>query len=260
MTRGILHADAAAEYRSLVRRAPGRVCSAHIDWYWIVEWSVPDGEEREQKILPYPSVHLVLERRASAVFGVVTGTFTRALKGTGRAFGVKFRPGAFGPFLGDAVASITDRSIPIERIFDIDVVALEDDVLDAGDVDGMVDRFEAFMVERLPEVDDDVVLVRSILTYIDDDDSVMTADDVATRFHLHPRKLQRLFHRHVGVGPKWIVTRKRIHEAAERLRTGKGVDLAALAVDLGYYDQAHFIRDFRTLVGTTPERYARLNC
>lgn len=260
MTRGILHADAAAEYRSLVRRAPGRVCSAHIDWYWIVEWSVPDGEEREQKILPYPSVHLVLERGASAVFGVVTGTFTRALKGTGRAFGVKFRPGAFGPFLGDAVASITDRSIPIERIFDIDVVALEDDVLDAGDVDGMVDRFEAFMVERLPEVDDDVVLVRSILTYIDDDDSVMTADDVATRFHLHPRKLQRLFHRHVGVGPKWIVTRKRIHEAAERLRTGKGVDLAALAVDLGYYDQAHFIRDFRTLVGTTPERYARLNC
>lgn len=88
----------------------------------------------------------------------------------------------------------------------------------------------------------------------------MTVDDVATRFHLHPRKLQRLFHRHVGVGPKWIIVRKRIREAAERLRTGKGVDPAALAVDLGYYDQAHFIGDFRTLVGTTPERYARLNC
>lgn len=260
MTRGILHADAAAAYRSLVRRAPGQACGIHIDWYWIVDWTVPDGEERTQEVLPYPSVHLVLERGASAVFGIVTGKFTRVLKGTGRAFGVKFKPGAFGPFLGDAVASITDTSIPIARIFDIDVAALESGILDAGNVDGMVDRFEAFMIDHLPPIDEDILLVRSILAYIDDDDSVMTVDDVAGRFHLHPRKLQRLFHQHVGVGPKWIIARKRIHEAAERLRTGKGVDLAILAVDLGYYDEAHFIRDFRTLVGTTPERYARRNC
>lgn len=260
MTRGILHADAAAEYRSLVRRAPGHACGIHVDWYWIVEWAIPDGEERLQEVLPYPSVHLVLERGASAVFGVVTGKFTRVLRGTGRAFGVKFKPGVFGPFLGDAVASITDRSIPIERIFHIDGATLEGDVLAAVDVDDMVRRFEVFMTDRLPDMNEDVVLVRSILAYIDDDDSVMTVDDIAATFYLHPRKLQRLFHRHVGVGPKWIIVRKRIHEAAERLRAGTGVDLAALAVDLGYYDQAHFIRDFRTLVGTTPERYARRNC
>ena len=71
------------------------------------------------------------------------------------------------------------------------------------------------------------------------------------------RTLQRLFERYVGVGPKWVIRRYRLHEVAERLSEGKAVNLAELALDLGYFEQAHFIKDFRALVGVTPAGYAR---
>ena len=71
------------------------------------------------------------------------------------------------------------------------------------------------------------------------------------------RSLQRLFERHVGVGPKWIIRRSRVQEAAERVARGEKVDWAATALELGFHDQAHLIRDFRSQVGFTPGAYAR---
>ena len=59
------------------------------------------------------------------------------------------------------------------------------------------------------------------------------------------------------MGPKWVIRCYRLHEVAERLSDGKAVNLAELALDLGYFDQAHFIKDFKTIVGVTPADYAR---
>ncbi len=53
----------------------------------------------------------------------------------------------------------------------------------------------------------------------------------------------------MGVGPKWVILRYRIHEALERAETDRTTDWAALAADLGYADQAHLVRDFTATVG-----------
>jgi AraC-like DNA-binding protein len=71
------------------------------------------------------------------------------------------------------------------------------------------------------------------------------------------RSLQRLFAEHVGVSPKWVLRRYRLHEAVARAQGGEALDWAALAQELGYFDQAHLIADFRALVGWTPASYAR---
>ena len=71
------------------------------------------------------------------------------------------------------------------------------------------------------------------------------------------RALQRLFREYVGVSPKWVINRYRLHEALEQIAAGGAIDWSALALDLGYFDQAHFIRDFRRLVGVSPGAYAR---
>ena len=70
------------------------------------------------------------------------------------------------------------------------------------------------------------------------------------------RSLQRLFADYVGVSPKWVMRRARLHEAAERADSGEPVDWAALASDLGYADQAHLTRDFTVTIGVPPARYA----
>jgi AraC-like DNA-binding protein len=80
--------------------------------------------------------------------------------------------------------------------------------------------------------------------------------DVAAAHGVSVRTLQRLFRAHVGVTPKWVLQRYRLHEAAERIAFGEATDLAALAQDLGYFDQAHFGNDFRRYVGVPPTAYA----
>ena len=68
--------------------------------------------------------------------------------------------------------------------------------------------------------------------------------DVERLHHLSARTLQRLFERYVGVGPKWVLARYRIHDAVGELDAGYDGTIADLAASLGWYDQAHFVRDF----------------
>jgi AraC-like DNA-binding protein len=89
------------------------------------------------------------------------------------------------------------------------------------------------------------------------DPSLLRVEQLAERLGRSPRALQRLFREYVGVTPKWVLQRLRLHEAAERMMDGAG-DWAALALDLGYFDQAHFINDFRRVVGRSPGEYASL--
>ncbi|MEV0894681.1 helix-turn-helix domain-containing protein [Promicromonospora sp. NPDC050262] len=72
-----------------------------------------------------------------------------------------------------------------------------------------------------------------------------------------PRSLQRLFADWVGVSPKWVLQRHRVHLAAELLGRDPDLDLAGLAAAVGYYDQAHFTGDFVRAVGVPPGEYAR---
>jgi AraC-like DNA-binding protein len=88
------------------------------------------------------------------------------------------------------------------------------------------------------------------------DRTLVRVDDLVDRHGMNKRTLQRLFARYVGVRPKWVIQRYRLHEAAERLAAG-GVDHAALASELGYSDQAHFARDFKAIVGLSPAVYER---
>ena len=60
----------------------------------------------------------------------------------------------------------------------------------------------------------------------------------------------------MGINPKWVIRRYRLHEVTERLAKGAAIDWAGLAADLGYADQAHFVRDFTKMFGESPTQYA----
>ena len=69
------------------------------------------------------------------------------------------------------------------------------------------------------------------------------------------RTLQRMAHRYVGLSPAAMIRRRRLQEAAERIRSDPGADLATVAAELGYADQAHLANDFRAVLGFTPSAY-----
>lgn len=64
-----------------------------------------------------------------------------------------------------------------------------------------------------------------------------------------------MFKRYVGVSPKWVIKRYRLHEVAGKLADNEETDWAQIAIELGYYDQSHFIKDFKSIVGESPGEY-----
>ncbi len=228
------------------------------DWvahFWSVRWNLEGLPPQLQETLPHPNVHIVIEPGSAAAWGVHTGRWTRLLEGRSSAFGIKFRPGAFRPFLGRAVASLADASIDIASLFGEAARAL-DDVLTRDDAAAAALAAQ-FLRARLPALDPQSLLAGRIVDSIADDLDLHSANELAGRFDMSLRALQRLFNDYVGVGPKWVINRYRMHEAVACVQAGRPVSWAALAQDLGYFDQAHFIADFRKLVGQTPGEYAR---
>lgn len=256
--KGMLYARMAQEKFRLTRYPPSRDLEYFVERYWIVDWDLRCQEPYLQENLPHPTINLVFERGASGVYGVVSrGKFAYLLTGSGRVFGVKFRPGGFYPFLRSSVSALKDNSLRISEIFDVEDEAIEETILSATENSEMVELVETFLRARLPDKDENVDLVNRIVDQIIVDRELVRAEEVARRFNLTDRTLQRLFRRYVGVGPKWVIRRYRLQQAADRLAETAGANLQEIALDLGYFDQAHFIRDFKALIGVTPAEYLR---
>jgi len=254
---GVLDVQAGERRFDAARHPAAPELAELVEHYWRVRWDVPGPEPYEQHTLSNASVHLCVERGNSRIQGVTTGRFTRLLEGRGRVFGVKFRPAGFHPFLGAPLADLADRTMPVAAVFGAAGDALVADVLAVDDDARNVAAADAFLVERLPEPDPAVAEVNRIAALIVNDRGITRVDQVASRTGVGKRTLQRLFNEYVGVSPKWLIMRYRLHEAADRLAGEEGVGLADLALDLGYFDQAHFARDFKAVVGRSPAEYAR---
>lgn len=213
-----------------------------VAYYWIAKWDY--ARPYRQKIVPYPNVHLSFRDGVVEVHGVSSGRVVKELDGSGRVFGVAFQPGRFRPFLGAPVRSITDRSVPAARIFR----NLPDEA--------EVHTVESMLRANLPARDPQAELAHEIVERIGAEPAIVRIDRLAREVGLGIRQLQRLFAEHVGVGPKWVIRRYRLHEVTERMAAGTRIDWAALAHDLGYADQPHFVRDFTKMFGETPTQYA----
>lgn len=153
-------------------------------------------------------------------------------------FGIAFRPGCFRPFLAGPVATLVGRSLPATEIFG---TAPERDTV------------EQFLRDRL-RPDPTAGAVAAVVARIRRDRRITRVDAMATAEGIGVRRLQRLFHEYVGLGPKWVIRRYRLQEVTEKL--GGLVDWAALAAELGYADQAHLSRDFTAMIGESPSAYA----
>lgn len=222
----------------------------------MVSWrDVPEPVIRE--VLPHPSVHVTIEQSKSAVSGVPRARFVTSLVGSGLVFGTKFLPGGFRPFVSFEISELTNRTVPLEQIFGTGQRAFEASVLEATSVGEMITAATAFFRALDPAFDPRAEEAAAVVRRILNDVDITTVEDAARTTGTSLRALQRLFKEYVGVSPKWVIRRYRLHEALERVNAGSVVDWTALATELGWFDQAHFIRDFKTLVGRTPAEYAR---
>jgi AraC-like DNA-binding protein len=249
--RGVLVFPAGVEHGRLT---PSEDLADFVEHYWWVRWDVPSPSVSE--VLSYPSVHVVCEADEARVVGVVRGRFTRRVEGQGSVFGIKFHPGMFRAFSAEPAFRLTSRSRPLADELGEGGGSLARRLRRASSAVERATLSEGVLRDARPGRPASALLARDIVLRVRQDGSLQSVAAVAGVAGMSERALQRLFRDYVGVSPKWVVQRFRLQEAAERLATGSET-VAAVAAMLGYFDQAHFVRDFKSVVGRTPIEYVR---
>ncbi|MEO8703607.1 MAG: helix-turn-helix domain-containing protein [Kofleriaceae bacterium] len=282
--RGLLRPHAPAGRFEHARVGPTDDLAPFIAHFWWVRWDLRGHPPFVTETLPHPTVHLVFDSRCAQIRGVATGAFRKRLHATGYTFGIKFRPAAFQPWLGAPVSTITDRvlslhalaaplacGIPaitaltrkmgqalLQRVIGPDPFSSCPGIGQAGVPADAVVAAETFLRAYCPALSGEVAEIRDLVERMATDPAITRAEQVAELAGIELRTLQRRFIRFVGVSPKWVLQRYRLHEAAARLTAADPPTLAALSASLGYFDQAHFTRDFKAVIGASPSGYRRL--
>jgi AraC-like DNA-binding protein len=193
---------------------------------------------------------------------VVSGLSSTTLVGQGWAVGLMLQPAAGHLLTGRPVREVTDRFVDVESVTGLSGIRLgdriraimRDDPRDEGRRAEARSLVEEHLATFLP-VDAEGAFVNDVVEAVETTPGLLRVDDLCEQFDVAERTLQRILHKRVGITPKWLIRRRRLQEAADRLRD-HGADLAGIATDLGYADQAHFTRDFRAATGLTPGRFA----
>ncbi len=247
-TRGIVDARELFARVRFRRRLPDPQLRPYLEHYWLIDGTLDTPYTTH--VVPHPSVNVVFEHgyEHPEIAGVGLGLFSRVLNGHVRVAGIQFRPGGFRPFRGEPVSEWTGRHV---RLTDVPAGP----VLDVADEDERVAALDAFLLGLGPVADPQATLAMDLVQRIRDDREIRRVADFARAQGVAVRTMQRLFADYVGVSPKWVILRYRIHEALERAETD--VEWARLAADLGYSDQAHLVRDFTQTVGVSPAAYAK---
>lgn len=270
-SRGILDPGRMHEHVDFDRRPPSGVLVGLVQWFWVVRWSLPQGQEFVQPVLTHPSANLSVGMASSrgldsdaveaTLVGVQTGLDRRRLRGEGWNVAAKLEPGALGAFIEQPAVAMTDRIAPLGEHLHLDAEALVARVSEAApDVAAQIGALAEALTGVVATVDPGrrsrVAHAVDVASCIEHDRSVTSVAELAARTGCGVRSLQRLFRDHVGVSPLWTIRRHRLIDAADAARAGRPPSWSALAADLGYADQSHLARDFRATVGLTPSDYA----
>jgi AraC-like DNA-binding protein len=244
------------------RRAPSAALQAHVEHLWSVRWRLPVGAAQRVATVPHPCVHLTFEAGTLTLTGPQSRLWQRELSPQGEVLGIKFRPEGFRAYWGAPMSDLRDRITPADTLsalaFARGVGERVFGAFAAASLDARFDAIEQALQAALPPRDAEQLRIGALIETARDDRELLRADDWAERAGLSLRQLQRLLADWVGVSPKWILGRYRMHEALHRLQQRPTPRLADLAADAGFADAAHFSRRFRSVLGVSPQQYAQL--
>lgn len=255
--KGILNKKIGDSKYTLLRFTPSDDLHFFIQRYWIVTWNLRGQAPYRQKVLSHPCINMVFEKGNSRIYGIAKETSSHLLQDEGQVFGIKFKSGAFYPFIHSPVSQLTNRSLPVEEVFGTKARIIEEQLFAIADINERIQLVEDFFRERLPERNKFIEQTTRIVEYIAANREITKVEQLVSIFKMNKRTMQRMFNQYVGVSPKWVIKRSRLHEAAEFAEQGNAPNWSQLAQELGYYDQAHFIKDFRMVIGKSPNEYTR---
>jgi AraC-like DNA-binding protein len=255
-----------------ISRLPHPILRPFVELLWA---STPEGPVTErERMLPAVSAHLVIRLGGKPVHlfagdtdavgdfvshAVVGGVRDAAyLKDAGDpapTVGAVFRPGAAGVFLGAPTDSFAGRHTPLDAFWGGAVESLRNELSETTDLEHRLVILEHALLRHLPRIRGvDPAIVQAALLL----ERQRPVGKVAAALDWSHRHFIARFSAAVGLSPKRYARLARFGRVLLRLERQKETELAEIALDAGYADQAHFNRDFRSFSGISPGEYRRI--
>ena len=237
--------------------------SRFVECFWTLESDAP--ATNTERILPDGCVELILNFGAEFsqhcegqqklqprhfLVGQMTGPILISPTGAVQLIGIRFHPGGTLPFLRLPLHEITDQVVDLCSLSS----KLERDLLRVTAAPALliekIGALEEFLTRELLSHEPDARLLK-LTARIVESGGLVSVDELASDAGISSRQLERRFLREVGLGPKLlgrIIRFQQVFRAVEQCDAA----WAAVAIECGYYDQAHLIRDFHQFARQTP--------
>lgn len=239
--------------------------------YWTLE--APAGKSpRRQLIIPdgciemafilgddikrYTSESMVILQPRALVLGQTTEPFYIEPTGTVNSFAVRFYPYGFANFVTRPLKDLANRETHLALLFGEKAAKeLEQEIIQADGTKRRIEVIESFLLDKLNNkatIDNIVKTTIDVLLLTKGNIAINTIlkEDLSKR-----RQLERKFLKQIGISPKQLGKVIRLQTALKMLLNGQPESLTHIAYESEYYDQPHFIRDFKEFTGTTPQEF-----
>jgi len=202
----------------------------------------------ENKFLQTPPIEL---------WGQITKPLAIRSKGRHTMLGIRFFTHSAAYFLSDEIGVFNNQVSDLSDIIGSPVKILHSQLLETTEPDRRIALIEKFLLERLAGNEKKsfrIDKVANILTSIKNNSEENNISNIASSHGVTPRYLHKLIYQHTGLSPKSFNKISRF-QVSLRLIAKNKQPLTAIAYDCGYFDQSHFIRDFKSFTGVTPSAY-----
>lgn len=243
--------------------------SSLIKCYWTLE---SPGEEipQQQTIVPDGCMEMIFHygdlykqyvedgqaviQPRSCVFGQLTKPLVIEPTGATGIFSVRFHYEGFIPFASIPIKEMDDKAVSLDRLFGEEGMELEKNILESKTPTEKITCVEEFLLKKLDATAIDRVVQSTI-------DTILTANgqisigELSQQTQINRRQLERKFSSAVGLSPKQLSKTIRLQSTLKLLLNKEFTSLTALAHESEFYDQAHFIKDFKEFTGLTPKEF-----
>jgi AraC-like DNA-binding protein len=228
--------------------------STYVDRMWLYDGYIsPYAQERA---LPTGTATLVISfgKQTAHLAGTHAQPIPIETTRLTSHLGIHFRPGGAFPFLPLPVGELHNQIVGLDELWGSKVDALFDQLQAAPTPQA---KFQLMMQSLLAQWQRDKALHLAVSPALQQiqQDPTLRIEEIAGRLGLTTRRLHQIFHSAVGVSPKLYQRLHRFQQVLHQLHTHPTVDWADLAVERGYFDQAHLLHDFQAFAQLTPTAY-----
>lgn len=189
------------------------------------------------------------------VIGQLTQPYVVEPVGETGTFFVCFHPNGFLPFATFPIKEMENTAVSLEDLFGKEGEEIGQKILNANSTTERISLAESFLFKRLANTETIDHIVKSTVETILTANGQFSIDLLSKQNNTNRRQLARKFSSDIGLSPKQLSKTIRLQAALKMLLTENVTSLTNLAYDNEYYDQAHFIKEFKEFTGLTPKEF-----